>query len=377
MRDQLEKKIHEVIAYLDDCKEFAPIIAVVAAVLLDKRAYNSPKMNPSIELIDYVHRITLSSDSVRSLLTTDKLFKRTLLDGKFRPSVFGLPQELKPADEDIHEYQVCISYAHEDRSVARKLAQHLRDESQFKVFFDDFEKHKLVGEDLIEMLYDVCARKSLFCVVLFSKAYLTKDWTRHELRAARARALRARGPYIFPVALERDAVPEELATTGYWQLRRGKEVEIANLISERVISWLTTNLVNEEEIGKWFDEMAMLDMVLSGFERGIEEAGEGPRADLLRLLGMVAAIGGSGSIVPSVAALLEYVVTSIPVVTKEFNNEKVAVKVFGDAYVHRLLGAGGPLLFNPDGWSDHWKARAEEWNERWKLDDEGPSEEEE
>jgi hypothetical protein len=136
-------------------------------------------------------------------------------------------------------------------------------------------------------------------------------------------------------------------------------------------------LVNEEEISKWFDEMAMLDMVLSGFERGIEEAGEGPRADLLRLLGMVAAIGGSGSIVPSVAALLEYVVTSIPVVTKEFNNEKVAVKVFGDAYVHRLLGAGGPLLFNPDGWSDHWKARAEEWNERWKLDDEGPSEEEE
>jgi hypothetical protein len=238
MRDQLEKKIHEVIAYLDDCKEFAPLIAVVAAVLLDKRAYNSPKMNPSIELIDYVHRITLSSDSVRSLLTTDKLFKRTLLDGKFRPSVFGLPQELKPADEDIHEYQVCISYAHEDRSVARKLAQHLRDESQFKVFFDDFEKHKLVGEDLIEMLYDVYARKSLFCVVLFSKAYLTKDWTRHELRAARARALRARGPYIFPVALERDAVPEELATTGYWQLRRGKEVEIANLISERVISYL-------------------------------------------------------------------------------------------------------------------------------------------
>lgn len=358
MADQLESTIQELIDYLNSCEGLPPVVAVVSALLLDERAYKSPKLQPTTAMRNFVNKITLEAASMRSLAETDERFQRRYSAGKFHIAAFGLPLEASVTDTESHEYQICISYAYEDRAIARKLARYLRDECGLSVFFDEFEQHKLVGEDLIDKLYDIYARRALLCVVLFSKIYLTKDWPRYELKAARSRALHSRGQgYILPIALEAEAVPEELRTIGYWFLKRGEENKVGDLIHERVSSLLLSSgkWIAEDEAVEWFRGEVWATDILDGFQQGIRQAGKGSRADFLRLLGMIAAV--EGSVVPSVSALLEYVITSVPAVVKAFRG-KDSVKVFGEnASVHRMLGPDGPLLFSLDGWSEYLSTR--------------------
>ena len=79
-------------------------------------------------------------------------------------------------------YDVALSFAGEDRSVARELAEFLR-AARYKVFFDEYEKAELWGEDLTVKLQDVYEHLSHFCVLLISRAYTEKAWTIHERRA--------------------------------------------------------------------------------------------------------------------------------------------------------------------------------------------------
>lgn len=156
-------------------------------------------------------------------------------NGKFVLRVDGLfPPQLK--DEPAsYEYDVCISFAGEQRDLAESIANKLKNEFYLRVFYDDFEKLKLWGRDLFNHLYEVYSRKSQYCIVLFSKDYLAKNWTAHELRAAQSRILKERAPYVLPVLTEPNVKPPiEFENVAYMTLDSDDLEPLCVEVNERI-----------------------------------------------------------------------------------------------------------------------------------------------
>jgi hypothetical protein len=65
---------------------------------------------------------------------------------------------------DIFQYDVALSFAGEDRSIAEALAQALRD-AGIRVFYDDYERAALWGKDLYQHLQTVYRDTARYCVV--------------------------------------------------------------------------------------------------------------------------------------------------------------------------------------------------------------------
>ena len=115
---------------------------------------------------------------------------------------------------DSYEYDLCLSFAGEDRAYVEEVAQHLRKAGK-KIFYDQYEKASLWGKDLYQHLDSVYREKAMFCMIFVSSAYAKKLWTKHELKAAQARAFREHKEYILPVRLDATEIPGLFETTGY------------------------------------------------------------------------------------------------------------------------------------------------------------------
>ncbi len=135
----------------------------------------------------------------------------------------------------MHEYDVAISFAGEDRDVARALAADLLTSFGIRVFYDEYEQAALLGSNLTEYLIDIYRKKARFCVVLVSRHYREKRWTRHEWRAAQARAFEEpNAEYILPVRLDDTELEGLLPTVGYVDYRQMNLRRIAALIHDKV-----------------------------------------------------------------------------------------------------------------------------------------------
>lgn len=121
----------------------------------------------------------------------------------------------------IKKYEVAISFAGEDRKYAAALAKRLR-AANVPVFYDEYAKAELWGNDLYEHLKQVYGRMSRYCVVFISRHYKRKAWTRHELKSAQEKALRRRKAYILPVKVDGTSIPSIFTTTGYLDLKKEK-----------------------------------------------------------------------------------------------------------------------------------------------------------
>ena len=77
------------------------------------------------------------------------------------------------------KYDLAISFAGEQRELARALAERL-DASGYSIFFDEFHEAELWGRDLTVALADVYATEARWCLVLVSRDYLRKPWTNLE-----------------------------------------------------------------------------------------------------------------------------------------------------------------------------------------------------
>jgi hypothetical protein len=134
---------------------------------------------------------------------------------------------------DALEYDIALSYAGEDRRTARELAEAVRDRG-LRVFYDEYEVASLWGRDLYAHLSNVYKNKARFCVVLVSSHYRDKLWTRHELKAAQARAFSESSEYILPVRLDDTEIDGILPTTGYVSVKDHSMVAIAALLVAKV-----------------------------------------------------------------------------------------------------------------------------------------------
>ena len=85
----------------------------------------------------------------------------------------------------LTEYDVCLSFAGEDRPYVDRVAAKLRDLG-VRVFYDGYEEAELWGKNLYQHLGDVYRKRARFCVIFASEAYARKLWTKHELEQAQA-----------------------------------------------------------------------------------------------------------------------------------------------------------------------------------------------
>jgi len=141
--------------------------------------------------------------------------------------------DTRRSPEPAHEYDVCLSFAGEQRDYVERVASRLRDEG-VRVFYDDYEQVSLWGKDLYEHLDWVYQRAAKYCVLFASADYAKKVWTSHERRSAQARALHDIGTYILPARFDDTEIPGLRPTIAYIDLRRTTSAELAELIVRKL-----------------------------------------------------------------------------------------------------------------------------------------------
>src|SRR2546429_4350354 len=104
------------------------------------------------------------------------------------------------------EYDVCLSFAGEDRAYVKQVADKLTKEG-VRVFYDEYERAELWGKDLYIHLDDVYQNAAKHCVLFASKNYARKLWASHERRSAQARAFRENQEYILPARFDDTEIP--------------------------------------------------------------------------------------------------------------------------------------------------------------------------
>jgi hypothetical protein len=131
------------------------------------------------------------------------------------------------------KYDVALSFAGEDRDIAREIADRII-ALQYQVFFDEYEKAQMWGADLTSELGRIYGEEARFCLILISKHYAEKPWTNHERQFALARALEDRRPYILPLRIDDTRLPGLPPTWGYLDLRNTDIVEVCKLLVDKL-----------------------------------------------------------------------------------------------------------------------------------------------
>ena len=142
--------------------------------------------------------------------------------------------ECRAVSDPQYRYDIAISFAGPQRSMAEALARSVRD-AGFEVFFDGFCPEHLWGKDLTVFFDQVFRKEARFCVMLVSKEFVERIWTTRERQSAMARAVAERGnEYILPVQVEAVEVPGLLPTIGYVPLGDRPIEEIAELLKKKL-----------------------------------------------------------------------------------------------------------------------------------------------
>ncbi len=130
------------------------------------------------------------------------------------------------------KYDVVISFAGEDRNLARQINRELKT-AGVSTFFDEDFQADLWGKNLTEELQDVFANRGTFCLMIISRHYIGKTWPRHERRAALSRFIRESRDFILPYFLDDTSpanVPGLSPDVGYLRSENVSPSRVAELV---------------------------------------------------------------------------------------------------------------------------------------------------
>ena len=136
-------------------------------------------------------------------------------------------------DERSFQYDVCLSFAGEDRRYVRAVARALT-AIGVRVFFDEYEEAELWGKDLFAHLDDMYSNAARYCVLFVSRHYAKKLWTNHERQSAQARAIKEHAEYILPARFDETAIPGLRHTVHFIDLRRTTPKRLAGLLGDKL-----------------------------------------------------------------------------------------------------------------------------------------------
>lgn len=131
------------------------------------------------------------------------------------------------------QYEVALSFAGEQRVYVKQVAEALQSRG-IAVFYDDFEKVRLWGKDLVEELHDVFANRADHVVMFISQEYVEKVWPSHERRSILSRAVQEEAEYIFPVRFDDTPIPGLQTSITYEQADGHTSAELAAIIAEKI-----------------------------------------------------------------------------------------------------------------------------------------------
>lgn len=137
------------------------------------------------------------------------------------------------SDSIDFQYDVCLSFAGEQRPFVERVATALRNNG-VRVFFDEYETAQLWGRDLYAHLDEVYGHLGRYCILFASAAYAAKVWTNHERRSAQARALKANQEYILPARFDDTPIPGLPDTIHYIDLRKVTPRKLAALAAAKI-----------------------------------------------------------------------------------------------------------------------------------------------
>jgi hypothetical protein len=198
------------------------------------------------------NEITMFNDALPPKIRVRIAERRGRLE-KTRAGVqaLGLPPRQQPRDVSIPapttaprsaarpnaaatpNYDVALSFAGENRPYVHRVAEILK-QAGVNPFYDEFEKAKLWGKNLVDYLADIYQHRSRFVVMFISKHYVEKAFPTHERQHAQARALVAKEEYILPARFDDTEVPGLAPTVGYADLRKLSPEQLAELILQKL-----------------------------------------------------------------------------------------------------------------------------------------------
>ncbi|HEX7154356.1 MAG TPA: TIR domain-containing protein [Thermoanaerobaculia bacterium] len=132
-------------------------------------------------------------------------------------------------------YEVCLSFAGEQRAFVDEVADELR-RAKVRVFYDGYEEVDLWGRDLYEHLNTIYRDRAQFCVMFISREYAAKQWTTLERKSAQARAFRQSSEYILPARFDDTELPGMNETIGYVDLRKTSPAKLAEMVVRKLSS---------------------------------------------------------------------------------------------------------------------------------------------
>ena len=130
-------------------------------------------------------------------------------------------------------YDLVFSFAGEEREYVKKVAESLTKKG-VKIFYDEYDQASLWGKDLAIHFDLIYQHSSQYCVMFISKAYVTKMWTRHERKAALARALADSKEYILPARFDDTKVPGLLPTIAHIDLANRSPASFVEVILKKL-----------------------------------------------------------------------------------------------------------------------------------------------
>jgi len=137
------------------------------------------------------------------------------------------PEQNSKAKSDF-DYDIALSFAGEDRSIARQLAARLHSKG-VRAFMDEYERTELWGKDLSDEFRSRFGEKTRYVLVLASSHYAVKDWTDFEFTVAKKEAGRRRREFILPVRLDDTPLPGLRSAIAYLSL---KELGVDGIVEE-------------------------------------------------------------------------------------------------------------------------------------------------
>jgi len=128
---------------------------------------------------------------------------------------------------------VALSFAGAQRDYVEQVAGALRARG-VRCFYDADEQVELWGKNLAEALPAIYGEQAAVVVVFVSAEYAARDWTRHERRAALARAVRERREYVLPARFDDTPLPGLLPDVVYVDLRSRTPQQFAVMIAGKL-----------------------------------------------------------------------------------------------------------------------------------------------
>ena len=137
------------------------------------------------------------------------------------------------------QWDVALSFAGAQRDYVQQVAQALKARG-LRCFYDADEQIELWGKYLAEELPVIYGEQAAAVVIFVSAEYAARDWTRHERRAALARAVRERREYVLPARFDDTPLPGLLSDMVTVDLRTRPPQQFAAMIADKLAALAIT-----------------------------------------------------------------------------------------------------------------------------------------